>query len=818
MTSESGADTKKILFYDYDTQHTLIEKYSIQMPGSIPQFFRIDPITKLNNNVKIIVYDVRTEFIEKYNIEQLIQNSGRILSLYNLDRRILGFLYLSLGKEYQEQLKELDSFMFSTKKLAGERLDQWKKGIEKEREILETRFKQDKKIGDELNTVASFLDQEPMIYIDETLTKFYLNTKAELIVMFDNIVPSSIIPFIIIKYDGRTSIKTCTSVIPDQSWITGILDSTVFDYGSENAIYMFVLSIPASQISSKQILNKNKYVKAIITNNKVLEIPYISPKKDILTEQDMINRVFNSIKFKFKVERQVKTNIKCNFTLDNILIDRVIFSDLVETNPLISTFIFFDEEEFSVLKKERLSAYYYPHQEGEIENSIGLIITPKEKDSKSFIKIRMTRVQDHIQMNSCVQTLLKLLEIYQEEIIAGSLQDIYAPYMQANKKVKIAKATHYDKKIKDKKLDLLKEYEPEMFGSTNDYAKTCPANQQPTLLVDDDQKKIVEQEMKKAKLSKDDIKNYILAYGNKYSTEVRNYTCWGNKDYPYIGVRNYSKKPKSRPPFVPCCFKKEDTYKITEKRLQMEKQEQEGKVVDVKQTNVKYIVGPHHLAPKDRRGDLPINWLHFLEFLEIDKINISGKERYPFFRYGVELSPSSFILCMEKVYNKQYNFTPENKMISTVRKYLIDNYDTLEPFAKQELCVLNKQEILNILQDDSRYFDPLLFVSMMEQKYKCNIYLFTSDAEHPESEITVPYHKQAYLFRKPYNESIVIFLYPSNINFLFQCELLAEEKQGFIFKFSGKMSDKLESMMLQHEQIYITDFSNMDNGILSLYS
>lgn len=808
ITIKSGDSKKKITIYSYDTEETVLEKFSISLDdNSLPTYFRTENLLALTNNSTIVVNDIRTEFFnKKTNLDDIIVNADIIKSRYKVEKRELGFLYMMnkkmTEKTFDVRLLELDRYSFATFKMATDRLAEYLKKIQETRKTMSAKFERDSSIGQTLSKIK-IKDSASNIFIDSNVIKFYLDTQLPLILMFDRMQPTLVMPFIAIKYNTEILVKTFNSGTLEDDWVTSLNDSSIF-LGQQNILVFQVLSIPHSQISKKQI--KTKFSLGYIDENNVLVVPFKKPKRDVLTEEEMVKRVFDSIHFQeyFKIEKTLKTDIKCHFIIENEEIDRIVFADLVETDPIIREFIFFDEQDITALNKSRLNAYFSPHQTGDIETSLGIIITPKDEQGKKWLQIRVTHVSNIVQMNACVNTMLILFKIYKDNL--EKIRKIYNLVEGSNSSKKDKKTIAYVKKG-GHLLDRLKEFEPEMFAPDKGYSRACNPFKQPRILPTEQEKNQVIKEMRDQGLTEEEINDRILNFKNEYSVAARDYTCWGNEKFPYAGLRNYHGRPPKQDPLTVCCFNK---HKKVDKRLDKDSDQ-------VQDVGAKYIVGPHHRAEEDRKGDIPIEWLNLLKILDVENRMIGGKDRSPFMRMGVKTSSFSILYCLEKVFNKNYN---KNKdvCVNKVRNALIAKLKSdpsFFPLSKQEFYNYEVDDIINILDSNDMYIDPKLFITMLENYYNCNIFVFVKTGLlFEETEMVIPNNQYFHADNnRNFDKSIVIFMYPQDVgeSFPFQCELLFEDRDGSdVFFLQKYLVSKLLYIKSLRNQVFVYEDDHLE--------
>ena len=133
--------------------------------------------------------------------------------------------------------------------------------------------------------------------------------------------------------------------------------------------------------------------------------------------------------------------------------------------------------------------------------------------------------------------------------------------------------------------------------------------------------------------------------------------------------------------------------------------------------------------------------------------------KYEYVRKGVYGSKNSFINVVMEALNDETNILDvEDK--NAIEKVLLDERFALAnknivPLCRQELYDRNVKEIINMIKNPEVYFDPRLFIHLIEDRFDCNIFLFTR--KYLDGEMILPRHLQTY--QKNINKKRSIYVY-----------------------------------------------------------
>ena len=122
-----------------------------------------------------------------------------------------------------------------------------------------------------------------------------------------------------------------------------------------------------------------------------------------------------------------------------------------------------------------------------------------------------------------------------------------------------------------------------------------------------------------------------------------------------------------------------------------------------------------------------------------------------YYRQGVIRDKNSFIHCVLKAKNI-------NRSIKKIKKELIKpNYIAC---CKQEMYDYTIEDIREKIKNNDEYFDPKLFIHLLEIKYNCNIFIFTRDNN---GEMILPRCANGYYKLKNKNKCKYTLRYKNNI-------------------------------------------------------
>lgn len=794
--------------YEYDDDNAILEKYSISQDSTLPSFFRVDNKDFIiASGVALQVSDVRNVIgdLSEEDLNDPSKIEAILLSYPKLKKRDLGVLWILQNYKLKDDvpvdtiniefLRGLDRISFLTPAKAASTVADFVKRVKKERDQIAEKRKAEKKIFETLDKLKPLPDASPFMLEDITSQSVLKLPNGEnLVDIFDAMEASKNIPFIILARKKKIYYKVFRHIIPPSSWIDFV---PPFE-----GIFFKVLNMPPSKLSSRQIMLENLYSDGIWTVDNRVEIEF--KVRGGISEDDIKERVFGSLgdRLEHEIVMTRQTSIKGVFTINDINFDRSVFADLVGTNEYFRYFLFFNEKNKPILSKPRFYVYYSPDQQGVIPNSLALTITPQLNEGKSSVIVRVSHATNFQQANSARIITSKLFGLYLQQYdeivgIYSKLIDNFTSQGDGSKK----KEKKEDKKT-GPRVAALRKVHPDMFGSR--YPDQCQKERQPYVLANEEAARKRAEEL-------GDPHKVMEFEGTWYACEPREpyLDPNGRKDkndrHVFPGLKEnepktndteYDKEFRRKFPDLVCCFSI-DQYEKRASRLRkyregLEKGEGKREIeAPGKEAGAGYVVGANKRLQTGRFGEVPFNWGKLLHHLGIEKITRGKQSFYPILRYGVLPSPDSFIHCLERAFNPRYvGLTNQEKkiLVSDIRKELSESNLAV---ARQELFDYTEEDIRAMLLDNDEYLAPESYVSLLQKKYECNIFIYVVSDAYPSGNIVVPRSSQAHLTRDidEIKKTVLVVKYETETDdFPYQCEIFCQvdarnpKKLNFVFE------------------------------------
>jgi hypothetical protein len=625
--------------------------------------------------------------------------------------------------------------------------------------------------------ISDFDFEKISIEIETSVTGYSLNQ------IFDDLKTSVFLPFI----SFNNFFKIFYEFIPDNSFLIT----------QENVIISkFLIS---EKITKELNPEKDFGTFYFFIKDEKLFIEISADSKVISNSKDIIlNKLSSSFQtLNISIINQVQKKVTGVYFIADIPFNKYIFSDLVMNNDVFSNFLVIDEGIKIAKKKSGVYIYFFDPSRpefGEVRASIvpkkalksDLEIRDKNRDifpyNSDILRVKISRSND-IQSVKHFQTIFnKLLNLY--STFEDKISKIYKEYIPS---FKLREKTE---EIKDEKLSL-KDIASDLFIPK--YSRVC--QKKPTIISEDEVKKYKQDEYQVMKFPKDGEKG-----------TQRFYIC-EHQDRSFPGLSLNTLSNKDIYPYVPCCFKRDQIEKNESyyKEYYFGEKVQEGEQQRLLTTNK--FIQPNKFAK------IPSN---------LELLFSSFSKGFEYLRKGVSRSKNSFIECISDVVKDDnlpsYDNSEDRTLyITELRKNLVNN--SLE-VCKQECYDLTLEEIKNIIEDNETYFDPKLFIRLLEEKFKVNIYLFSRDYGTNEGKMILPRHINGHFYYPgKHSQSILIYEHLGNESDRAgypQCEVLYqwdknEGEEGAIGLFETSTSFIKKIMKLYNiinKEIYILSKQN----------
>lgn len=224
---------------------------------------------------------------------------------------------------------------------------------------------------------------------------------------------------------------------------------------------------------------------------------------------------------------------------------------------------------------------------------------------------------------------------------------------------------------------------------------------------------------------------------------------------PYPVVKENRLLPnKNQFPYLPCCAKRDRFLKPTSKTARYYRGSTKEVVIKSSQS---YLLSGNKYADRDREGYITPSIVALLRQFD----PTSPDQEY--YRFGVPKSVNSFIHCIllavgiRREGNMYFEASNREEYVKEVRKNIPA---VIEPeLVRQELYDKTNEEILDMIKNESVFFDPLLFYRIMEELFEVNIYIFNlpkAESINKSSVLLLPRHRDFYV--KPPNGRPVILI------------------------------------------------------------
>ena len=798
----------EIKVYNLDTLQTFLNRVSsnlqtipkyLYFPNGIP---KIEDLQTMENIEVIDLLDIlkraRLDFLALYKyIENKYQQQN--LSLYldiflpflvfnktlsNTSKETLSSFLLVLSEKIGERslidkskLENLESIYFQNK-------SQIKESIEQRIEANVVQANKDLLLVTQLERVSVGVEHTNF-ELEKVNIDMELDIKnMSIIEIFNSITLDEYVPFATVN----NYFKILKDFLPIEDW----------DVSLENIINFKVLQKP-TLLDAKHMDYMDIYLSFSddLENKKVNISLALNIGKQYLNDLDelIIKRFFKCLNKlgNISVLNTIESSVNGVFYFPKYTVNKYILSDLIMNNPIFSSFMSVDESDKATKKKDSLYIHFYNEELGEIAFNVTDKIAIrndanlKNKDISETFKIgeKYTRVKisyaDSYEAVEKFQSLLsKLFVIYTENY--KDIENFYKqfiPDLFDTQEVAV---------IEDKKMKL-KDIAPEIF--VTGFPSKCPYK--PTIISDDEV------------LAAQNEGKIVMTYPKPGEGFIsRNYICEHTKA-KYPGLRENPLKNKDVVPYLPCCYVKNHTtspgslyrhYFFDEEIKEKIPQQQD-------------IIKTNKFVEKDKFGMLIGDIRKLFEIFSDSNQHLS-------LRKGVSNTKSSFLECVLEAVGDDILDIEENddreQYLTDIREE-IGSDTQLCATAKQEMYDYTMEQIQEYITDSEQYLDPRYVISLLENRYNCNIYVFNRYGFKSGTMVKPRYLQNYYRFTTD-SERKNIFIYEhlgstSDHAKYPRCELIVKWTVGT----ENQISPDYDS-----EEVIVQKVREIYNNLLKSYS
>ena len=771
----------KFSIYDLDTIDTFKNRLAMTL-GTLPEYLvfneNIDIHNKKNN---IIVRDILAE------IKQSAKNNDSITNLINTYSKIniqnLISIWFSYNKQLNQQYaKQGDAALQNiSDELVKNKIFFTSSGVKREwenREKNKNTLKQ--RIKNRVNSVQQTLAlfktykniEEASVYTPFIIeyVKFILSlnlTDLSLLEVFNAAILTDTEPFI----TTQNFYKIIKDFVPPSEWSETSEDSLILKILQKKYIS-----------SSSNALNYSDAVFKIDPNTKNIttEITIKTGKGNISKEEftQKTLSVFKSIDM--KVQHTTEDKVVGLFYFPSLTLDKYVFTDLVMNNDLFSMLMDIDDHDKATKNKSGLYVHFNHPSTGYITATITekkmIKNDPKIKEDlelfpvgEPYIRIRVSKADNIKAVQNFQEILGKLFVIYDEKY--NDIVELYRKFIPNFGEIQI------EEPISEPSLLKHIEVAPDIF-ITNYSRENCPPDRMTTIISEEEAINLQNKGKSVLKFPRDIPDDPdALRFPNDGENQ-QYYTCKYEKSQ-YVGLTENKLENSNEYPYVPCCFKIDQTKKPKFLHYYNGKE-----IVSDKNIKAQDIIKSNRIAANNQFGVLPVNLDSLFSFID-------PNQKYEYLRKGVFRNENSFLNCVMEALNNETGIlaiedeNKRNMFLTDQRNELATK--TLASLCRQELYDKTTDEIIKIIKDPTVYLDPKLFIHLLEEQFSCNIFLFTRQII--DGEMILPRHLQSYYTNKNQNPCIYIFEHigsESDHSKYPQCEL--------IVRYNIKQSEEIKDL------------------------
>lgn len=803
-------NNKEMEIYDLDSENSILNRLTANLktlpeflyfPDGIPTLEQIYenkninvidliPIIENSNNLKEVYEYMKDEnkIFKKSSFYMIVYYyivlNNKIRELLNYEEEYLDIIKVDKLNEIIGEIKEINI----NENITYESLNQILNRIDTNKNIIDRDIKKNEDNwnpdipNNSISSFKKFQEEKEIKYTDFDQEKLKFQIEIEL----KNII-SILEVFNVLKLNKNVPFATTQKFYKILKNFTPPLEwSNLFDK-SKSFVDRYKNIDRNKNIIFKILENEKKqiYSEGILT---------IKDKKISITLEYNIKNISKGVviddytktfidKFLMIFDQNINKNIPINiidisgiFYFPLQTMDKYVLLDLIANNKLFSSLIGVNEKQLS--KKDSVYIYFENTKIGKITATITPKIVQKINIDKenfplksNYIRVKINKANNIEKVKYFQQILAKLFNIYNKNV--DEIVEIYSPFVKLN----IIAKDEEDDDIEEK--NKLENIEPQVFkrGYSSDI---CQKKTKPAYITEEEAEILISEGRNKniMKFPKEETDGILPRY----------YFC-NTEEYPYPGLKNNKLSNSDVFPYLPCCYPGDQTSKPKYRDYYFG---EEIKKKESKSQNI-YITGK--IINDKEHAYLPEN---------INKMFYIADKTSIYYRRGVPRNQSSFLSCVLIALRKDYsnvNFIRTKKLAKL----------ELASSCKQEMYNYNLVGIMEKIKNTEEYFDPKLFLHLLEVEYDCNIFIFTSD---DNGKLIVPNHIKGYYKMKNNKKCIFIYehtgskadkaLYP-------QCELIIRqldekmEETEDIFEFNNPVSKNIFEIFNKLNYSYILD-------------
>ena len=535
----------------------------------------------------------------------------------------------------------------------------------------------------------------------------------------------------------RDFYKILHDFIPPEEWADSSEESLILQVGQKKFIS-----------TSSSISNYESAIVKVDPDSDYMTIDItINTSKDNVSRDEFTNRSLSVFKHLDVHVKQIdESEVIGVFYFPLLRLDKYVFADLVVNDPIFSRLITIDDHD----KATKMKAGIYIHFEHPSTGYITATLTEKimikgDQTMKNvdhdffepggpFIRVKVSKANNAKSVDIFKEILGKLFMRYEEK--KDGIIDYYKNYIPNFGDV----APPEEIEVQAVKAS---DVSPDLFVTL--YTRNCKPARMP-VIVSEEEAIQAQSEGKSVMKFPRDRPDDPDAFKFPMDGEGQNYYVCNNPEYKYTGIRNNKLKNADVYPYVPCCFERDQRKKS--KYLHY----YEGKELIVAENKQNNIIRTDKILKYNQFGTLPLNLENLFAIIDPDP-------KYEYVRKGVYKSRNSFINVVMEALNDEteiLNIDGEDaREDALMEERLAFAKKNIIPLCRQELYDKTTKEIIKMIEDPEVYFDPKLFVHLLEDRFDCNIFLFTRKIL--DGDMVLPRHLQAYYKNRTKKRCIYVY-------------------------------------------------------------
>jgi hypothetical protein len=802
---------KKFKIYELDNINSFKSRLAASIDTIESFLYFTNPVTDTelrNKKSNIIVNDILAE------IKESASKNGSIVKLihdiqsrvgknkYNKGNDIIK-LWLAYNKKLYKDIKiqgklPLDTIGDILQKnnfyITGRQIHNDWNEIKNVKKYLEDRVNYNKEnSGDTLLLLKEFSNiEESAAFTDFEIEHIQfvvtLNIKdLSLLEIFNSIVLNPYVPFA----TTMDFYKISHGFIPPEEWSDSSKESLILKVSQKKFIY-----------TSSNISNYESAIVSVDPDSNYMKVDItINTNKDNVQIDEFTKRslsVFNQLNVNIKQVDESK--VIGVFYFPNLRLNKYVFADLVMNDPIFSRLITIDDHDKATKMKPGIYIHFEHPSTGYITATLTEKImikgdpTMKTVDPDyfepggSFIRVKISKANNTKSVNTFKEILGKLFVLYEEK--KDNIIDYYKNYIPDFGDVPPPQEKEEISVIK------LSEVAPDLY--VTGYTRNCKQDRMPVIVSEEEAIKSKADGNSVMKFPRD-IPDDKEAFKFPMDGEGQNYYVCKNPGYRYVGIKNNKLKNADMYPYVPCCFGMDQTKKP--KYLNY----YEGKELIIGEKKQHNIIRTDKILKYNQFGTLPPNIENLFTIIDPDP-------NYEYVRKGVYKNRNSFINVVMEALNNETNIQDidgeEARADALTEERLSLAKKNIVPLCRQELYDKNVKEIIKLIKNPKVYFDPKIFIHLLEDRFDCNIFLFTRKIL--DGEMVLPRHVQAYYKSRSKKRCIYVYEHmgsESDHAKYPQCELIIKyntkkSKDNVQFSFTHKEARNVRNVYTRLRKAY----------------